>query len=387
MSERPVSAGTADWQTAAMFEAPMEVCWNFDYSISLDSLERLYRKAKRGQWDSDQYLDWDTPIDPSKPIVEQTGELLQIPFFQRMSESQRETFSAHNTAQLLSQFLHGEQGALMTASVLTHSVKDYDAKLYCATQTMDEARHVEVYKRYIDKLSMVYPMSPWLKKLIDTTLEAADPAKVMVGMNMIIEGLALAAFHNMHRMTTCPLLKKLTQGVLSDEARHVGFGRMYLEKLVAEMHPDDREDLADFAFEAVKIMFMTQRGNTPGSSVPATARTVDPGFIMVLQNCGIDPQDFAKGMMEAREQGYKRTLPPGQIHSFKDLMMPALVRAGVVTDRVRERYEKAGIPIWEDRHVLESMEDVEGERELLNLTAAELAELSAKATRQEIEEE
>jgi len=359
----------------------MEVCWNFDYSISLDSLERLYKKAKRGQWDSDQYLDWDISIDPSKPIVEQTSDLLKIPFFERMSQSQRDMFSAHNTAQLLSQFLHGEQGALMTASVLTHSVKDYDAKLYCASQTMDEARHVEVYKRYIDKLSMVYPMSPWLKSLIDATLVAAAPAKIMVGMNMIIEGLALAAFHNMHRMTTCPLLKKLTQGVLSDEARHVGFGRIYLEKLVTEMHQDDREELADFAFDAVQIMFRTQNG------APATARRLDPGFMMVLENCNIDFQDFAKGMMEAREQGYKRKLSPGQIHTFKDLMMPALVRVGVITDRVRERYEEAGIPIWEDKQVLEAMEDVEGEQELLNLSAEELAALSRRATEKEIEQD
>ena len=85
---------------------------------------------------------------------------LRMPFIQRLSQSQREMFTAHATAQLLSQFLHGEQGALMTAAALTHAVPDYEAKLYGATQTMDEARHVEVYERYVRKLAIVYPISP-----------------------------------------------------------------------------------------------------------------------------------------------------------------------------------------------------------------------------------
>ena len=368
MGEDAVTAANADWQTSTVLDTPMEICWNFSYAISEEKLSSLYKKAKVGQWIPDEYLDWDTPLDPSKPIVEQTGSLLKWPFFQKMSQSQRELFSAHSTAQTLSQFLHGEQGALMTASTLTHAVEDYEAKLYCATQTMDEARHVEVYKRYIDKLSMVYPMSPMLKDLIDATLKAKGPAKIMVGMNMIIEGLALAAFHNMHRQTTCPLLKKLTQGVLSDEARHVGFGNIYLRKLVQGMHSDDVEDLAEFAFNAVEILFNSQRGGAGRGSAG--------GFAMVLQNANIDPDDFFKAMAEAREQGIKAELPTGHVHSFKDLMMPALVRAGVVTDRIREKYEAAGIPVWEDKCVLEMMENADEEKDLLDMSSEELLSMS-----------
>ncbi len=369
MSEHSATAASADWQTSSILDTPMEICWNFNYAISQEKLSNLYRKAKVGQWIPDEYLDWDTPLDPSKPIVEQTGSLLRLPFFKKMSQSQRELFSAHSTAQTLSQFLHGEQGALMTASTLTHAVEDYEAKLYCATQTMDEARHVEVYKRYIDKLSMVYPMSPVLKDLIDATLKAKTPAKIMVGMNMIIEGLALAAFHNMHRQTTCPLLKKLTQGVLSDEARHVGFGNIYLCKLVEKMHPDDREELAEFAFNAVKILHASQRGGA--------GRGTASGFVMVLENANIDPDDFFKAMSDAREQGVQAELPPGHVHSFKDLMMPALVRAGVVTDRIREKYQEAGIPVWEDRGVLEMMENADEEKDLLSISSEELLSMSA----------
>ncbi|MBI1815389.1 MAG: ferritin-like domain-containing protein [Deltaproteobacteria bacterium] len=344
---------TPDARQIDGFKAPMEVCWQFDYAISQEKLDNLYRKAKQAQWDAEQQLDWSIEIDPSKPIIdEERNFFLRMPFFQRLSKTQRETFAAHATAQLLSQFLHGEQGALMTASALTHAVPDYDAKLYCATQTMDEARHVEVYHRYINKLALVYPMSPWLKELIDATLAANHYAKIMVGMNMVVEGLALAAFHNMRRDTSCELLRSLTENVLRDESRHVAFGNVYLKQTLADMHADDREDVAEFAFAAVKGMVDAQ-GGVDGSG----QRKADPGFLKVLERSGIDLQDFIAALHEAGAAGIRMKIPPGHLHSFRDLMMPALVRVGAVTERSRELYQREGIPIWDDTSVLESMED------------------------------
>ncbi len=337
------------------YKSPMEICWQFGYDISQEKLENLYRKAKQAQWDAEQQLDWSVEIDPSKPIIdEQRNFFLRMPFFKRLSQTQRTIFAAHATAQLLSQFLHGEQGALMTASALTHAVPDYDAKLYCATQAMDEARHVEVYNRYINKLAIIYPISPWLKELIDATLSANLYAKIMVGMNMVVEGLALAAFHNMRRDTACPLLRSLTEYVLRDESRHVAFGNVYLRATLATMHPDEREDVAQFAFEAVKGMVDAQ-GGVDGNG----PRKADPGFLKVLEHSGIDLNDFIDGLKEAGAAGLKITLPPGRLHSFRDLMMPALVRVGAVTERSRQLYAREGIPIWDDASVLESMEDAD----------------------------
>jgi hypothetical protein len=188
------SAPKYDWQTLDDYKTPMEIAWNFSYDIDIEKLRNLYSKAKKFQWDAEQRLDWSVEVDPSKPIVGEDRFMFhRVPFFQKLSQKQRDTFTAHATAQLLSQFLHGEQGALMTAATLTHAVPDYEAKLYGATQTMDEARHVEVYERYIRKLAIVYPMSPWLKSLIDATLSADKYVKILIGMNMIVEGLALAS--------------------------------------------------------------------------------------------------------------------------------------------------------------------------------------------------
>ncbi|HTO50772.1 MAG TPA: hypothetical protein VML91_24250, partial [Burkholderiales bacterium] len=148
------------------------------------------------------------------------------------------------------------------------------------------------------------------------------------------------------------LLRDLTHYVLQDESRHVAFGNVYVKETIAAMHPDDREDMAQFAFEAVKSMVDSQ-GGVDGTG----QRKGDPGFFKVLEACNIDPQDFIKGMIEAGAAGINAKLPPGSIHSFKDLMMPALVRVGAVTPRTRELYKQHNIPVWEDSSVLESMED------------------------------
>ena len=176
----------------------------------------------------------------------------------------------------------------------------------------------------------------------------------MIGMNMIVEGLALGAFNNMYKQTNEPLLKSITFNVMRDEARHVSFGHIYLKPTIAALHPDEREDLAQFAFDAIKILMDGQTGS------------MDAGFLKVLQVSQIDPEDFAAGMREAAELGITRELPPGQIHSVKDLMMPALVRVGLVTKRSKALYEAAGIPVNEDLTILEAMEDEDSDVSVLN---------------------
>lgn len=346
-----------DWKVTMtpddVYRNPMEIAWTFAYGLGEEKVQDLYARAKQQQWDSDELLPWDTQVDPSNPLIADSASLYhKMPFFQRLSKSQRETFTAHSTAQLLSQFLHGEQGALMTAACVTHSVPDASAKLYAATQTMDEARHVEVYSKYCDKIAMVYPMSPWLKSLIDATLKSDRYEKVMIGMNMIVEGLALGAFSNMYHATTCPLLKALTFNVMRDESRHVSFGHVYLKPVIAKLDEAAREDLADFAFNAVNII--AQATNT--GQAQTLANRLDPGFMEVLANSGIDADDFFKGLAEAADEGILQELPPGQIHSLKDLMLPAIARVGLITPRVRQKYADAGIPVFEDQRVLKAME-------------------------------
>jgi esterase/lipase superfamily enzyme len=340
------------------YETLMQVSWNFDYRGQVEKLDDLYNRAKENQWNAAE-LAWDTAIDPANPIIApEHSQYARMPFFRKLSQQQQETFSAHSTAQMLSQFLHGEQGALLTAATVAHGVPDMKAKYYAATQTIDEARHVEAYDRYVEKIAIHYPMVPWLKQLIDTTLQTNNFCKVMIGMNMIIEGLALGAFNNMYRQTEEPLLKSITFNVMRDESRHVSFGHVYLAPTVAALHPDDREDLAQFAFDAVEILVQGQMGPT------------DAGFLKVLEVSGIDAEDFMAGLKEAAELGIMRELPPGQIHSLNDLMMPALVRAGLITPRTKELFEGIGVPVNADLSVLEAMEDGKSDLNVLNAEKA-----------------
>lgn len=345
------------WQVSMtpddIYRNPMEIAWTFAYQLGEGKVQDLYRRAKQCQWDADETLPWDTKVDPSSPLIaDRSSAYYKMPFFKKLSKSQQETFTAHSTAQLLSQFLHGEQGALMTAACVTHSVPDASAKLYAATQTMDEARHVEVYARYCEKIAMVYPMSPWLKALIDATLKSDRYEKVMIGMNMIVEGLALGAFANMYHTTSCPLLKQLTFNVMRDESRHVSFGHIYLGPVIAKLPEDEREELAEFTFNAVNLIYQaTMMGGNQG-----LASRLDPGFLEVLRNAGIDENDFFKGLEEATELGLMQELPPGQIHSLKDLMLPAIARVGLITPTARKKYDEAGIAIFDDPRVLQAME-------------------------------
>lgn len=340
------------------YETLMQVSWNFDYQGQVAKLDDLYNRAKENQWNA-AGLAWDTPIDPSSPIIAaEHSQYGRMPFFQKLSDQQQQTFMAHSTAQMLSQFLHGEQGALLTAATVAHGVPDMKAKYYAATQTVDEARHVEAYDRYVEKIAIHYPMVPWLKELIDATLSTNNFCKVMIGMNMIVEGLALGAFNNMYKQTEEPLLKSITFNVMRDESRHVSFGHVYLTPTVAALHQDEREDLAQFAFDAVQILVKGQSAGT------------DSGFLKVLEASNIDPQDFMAGMQEAAEMGITRELPPGQIHSLNDLMMPALVRAGLVTQRTKELFEGIGVPVNADLTVLEAMEDGKSDLSVLNAEQA-----------------
>jgi hypothetical protein len=335
------------------YQTPMEIVWQFDYEIDIDKLRDLYSKAKRLQWDGEQHIDWGREIDPSKPLVDDArSAVMQLPFMQRLDERRKAAFNAHNTAYILSQFLHGEQGALMVAAQQVHAVPDYEAKLYAATQTMDEARHVEVFARYVRKLAHIYPISPMLKNVIDSTLRADHWVKVCLGMQMIIEGLALGAFHNMRRTTTDPLLHQLVDYVLRDEARHVAFGHVYVGEAIRGMHPDEREDVGQFTFEAMRYMVEANGGGRRRGQVTMP----DPGYARVLEDSDIDPADFARGVQEAITQGIRPDRAVGAIHAFKDLMMPSLVRVGAITERTRQLFQEAQIKIYDDTARLEALE-------------------------------
>jgi hypothetical protein len=326
--------------------SPLEVIWDWAYAIEHTKLDELYAKAKRDQWNADVEIDWSQPVDPGGKILdEERMAFLQLKFFQRFSPAQREAFNAHYSAWILSQLLHGEQGALMVAGELVGAVPDYEAKLYAASQAMDEARHVEVFGRYLRKLDKIYPVQPTLKSILKDIMETPYWQAKTVGMQVILEGLALGTFINVRASTGCDLLRQLLAYVTRDEARHVAFGSVYLTTAIARMSPDERREVEDFALRVTKKAVALRRG-TEGLD----------GFDAVLRECEVDPADFVRALVAEVQAGFKLMATPGSVHTFKGLILPGIVRAGLVSERVRPAYEEAQIKLFSDTQLLEEFE-------------------------------
>jgi hypothetical protein len=326
--------------------SPLELIWDWAYQIEHERLEELYKKAKRDQWNADVEIDWSLPVDPGGKILdEERMAFLHLEFFKQFSKSQREQFNAHYSAWILSQLLHGEQGALMVAGELIAAVPDYEAKLYSASQAMDEARHMEVFGRYIRKLDKIYPVQPTLKAILREIMETPYWQAKTVGMQVILEGLALGTFINVRASTGCELLRQLLAYVTKDEARHVAFGNLYLTTAIAEMAPDARRDVEDFALRVTKKAVALRRG-LEGME----------GFDEVLRECGIDPGDFVRAVVQEVKNGFQLHATPGSVHTFKGLILPGIVRAGLVSERVRPAYDEANIKLFSDTSLLEQFE-------------------------------
>ena len=233
--------------------------FTWDYTLSRPALRKLYEKAKTGQWNGTSDLDWNTDVDIEKSIFEDSqilGTGMEQALYADTSlgkwgDKEWLEFGIEGRRWQLSQFLHGEQGALICTAKITETVPWYDAKLYASTQVVDEARHVEVFARYLnEKMGGGYQVNTHLRLLLDDIINDSRWDMTYLGMQIMIEGLALAAFGFLHATTNEPLLKKLLRYVMSDEARHVAFGVLSLQEVYAEMSDKEMKDRQEFAYEA-----------------------------------------------------------------------------------------------------------------------------------------
>jgi hypothetical protein len=237
-------------------ETLLDVTYTWGYQETREKLRDLYDKAVRAQWISDDVLPWQTNVDLSIPTgPEQLMPLFGSDIYNRMTPKERHDINVEAFVWTLSQFLHGEQGALLATAQLVDSVGDLDSKLYAASQVVDEARHVDVYNRYLHtKIGFSYPVNPHLKTLLDLILKDSRWDMKFLGMQIMVEGLALAAFAMMRNNTVEPLLRELTSYVMGDEARHVAFGILSLRDYYREQPESVRKEREDFVFEAARLM-------------------------------------------------------------------------------------------------------------------------------------
>ena len=250
------AADTLTGPSIETLEAMLDVTYTWGYQDTREQLRSLYEKAVHGQWISDDVLPWKTDVDLEKQMAPQhLMPLFGSDIYNRMTEKERKNLDIESFSWTLSQFLHGEQGALLATAQLVNSVRDLDSKLYAGSQVVDEARHVDVFNRYThQKIGFSYPVNPHLKTLLDMILKDSRWDMKFLGMQIMVEGLALAAFAMIRNNTQEPLLKELTAYVIGDEARHVAFGVLSLRDYYRDQPESVKREREDFVFEAARLM-------------------------------------------------------------------------------------------------------------------------------------
>jgi hypothetical protein len=297
--------------------------WN--YGSVKEGLRDLYEKAKRDQWNSTTQLAWDTQVEPESNILPVGLNPLEgwAPF-EKLNEQERSRLNHAQLALQLSQFLHGEQGALIIASQLTAAVPWMDAKYYAGTQTMDEARHVEVFGRYLhEKLEWEWPINVHLKELLDAAIMDSRWDFKYLAMQIMIEGLAMGAFGNLYLVTQEPLLKDLLKYVMRDESRHVAFGMLSLRDYYTDMPANELREREDFIIYASELM----RNRLVGDDL---ARLY-----------GWDEEELRQVMLQSPMGKQFRTM-------IFQRVVPNLKRLGLLTPRVRNAFGELGILQFED---------------------------------------
>ena len=302
-----------------LFDSSETTAFTWDYSVQSEALRNLYERGKASQWNASQDLDWSIDVDLEQDLFDPDPAVAAEGWFSKLTKREQTRLVTELNTQSLSQFLHGEQGALIATAQLVSAVPFADSKFYAGTQVIDEARHVEVFERYIrEKTNGPYHITESLFSLLRSIAEESRWDFKFLGMQLLVEGLALAAFISMSGRCREPLLKKLLRLVLQDEARHVAYGVLSLRDFYSRMSPEERRERQEFVYEATVHMrdrlFSTQ----------------------AYERVGID-----------REAAEKFISKSEHVKHFRNLMfakvVPNMKKIGLLEGFLEEKYAEIGI--------------------------------------------
>jgi hypothetical protein len=317
-AQNDAEPGGVDW-----LRSELDTAFTLGYDGRAD-LRALYEKAKDHQWNAKTELAWGTPVDPqAENVPDQFIPIFGTDVWNRLSKRELPEVRRHASSYLLSNFLHGEQGALLATSQIVCSVPDAEAKLYAASQVMDEARHVEAYERYLrEKIELTYPVSPHLKQLLDEILRETRWDLKFLGMQIMVEGLALAAFGIISQTSNEPLIRDIVHRIMLDESRHVAFGVLSLRGVYDDMSESELRDREEFIIEASRLMrdrFLMQE---------------------VWENLGLPVADCLDAVRNSPIMQTFQTLLFSKI-------VPNVKRLGLLTPKVRKGFEELRVIQYE----------------------------------------
>jgi 1,2-phenylacetyl-CoA epoxidase catalytic subunit len=321
-------------------DAPVDLHWTWTYSSEVEELRALYERGKKGQWNAEADVNWATPFPRNEWFLPREGLQLLPSVLTAMGADEDTCRQAafDEFAHTISQLLHGEQAALQLCGQLTNSCPTLDAKFYAASQVIDEARHVEVLAKFLErKVGTIYPIGGTLKVLLDKLLTAPTWKTKTLGMQCLFEGMAVGIFDMIQKGSTNPLLSDIIRRVHQDEARHAAFGILSMRRIVQESTPEEMNQMEDFAFNILETLNANQQLDM--------LRELGPRY-------GLDPENVVLMLMDQPQWAKFNS------DVFMHTVIPNLARLGLITERTEAGYRSRGI-LYGDRFGRGTDADVE----------------------------
>ncbi len=308
-----------------------DVRWNLEYQPDFARGERLYHAAKRAAWDPRSDVDWTLRSRRDEGLIADehwVGHAMGLADL--LDERERVEFNRESVLWVMSQLLHGEQGSLLLVSQLCDMRADMDGKMFLAAQAMDEARHIEVLRRYLTENGFFAPIDPTMKAVIDSMLAQRSWRKKAIGMLIVVEGYAMGVFTFMRRSTSDPLLERILSLVMQDEGRHVGFG---IESIAAEARDcpaREWRELQNYAFSLIRSLYHARERGGMRSSL-------DPYWRFGKDRMGLSRAAFEDLALDnAVARRFQHEL-------FHDTLLPSLEGLGLLDGPIAREYRKLGI--------------------------------------------
>ncbi len=301
------------------------------YEQRTNAFDKIISATHDHFWDplDKKYIDFDEPWDMlNQPLVpEELNIAIQTEYVSNhlKDPSLRAQFVNKSLLRSFSSILHGEQGALNLSASLCHVLYDQGAQEYAANQTREEARHVTAFAKYIKARwgRPVEPAARVLKDLLVEIIHAPEVYKKIIGMQMLVEGLAMGAFATFFQKLNDPLGRKLMQLVMTDEAFHHKFGKIWADRTVPKLDPAEHAIIEDWAAHCFQILLFNLVS-------PSEQRDLYEEF-------GLDPDKVLEEIQKLATDDARREDMKEATNIFR-VLIKTLLNAGIITDRTRAFY-------------------------------------------------
>jgi len=312
-------------RSALHVDAPTHIQWNaWEYGSEVQELRALYEKGKQNQWNATTDLDWDTPVSKDDWFGNMEMSMMaNILKLMGKPEAEQKAAMFDEVAYVCSHLLHGEQAALQLCGQLTALCPTTDEKLYAANQVNDEARHVEIFARFVgEKMGTIHPIMPTLKVLLDELLSVEGYHMKTLGMQTLFEGMAVGIMDMLRSQSHNPLFRELVRRAEQDESRHAAFGVLTMRRVVRDASPEEMARMEDWAFGVLEALNAAQQLDM--------LRLFGPKY-------GIDADQVTAMMLALPE--WKALNSQAYMHT----VVPNLIRLGLITERTRDQWIAHGM--------------------------------------------